>query len=180
MQKCVFNNLSHFTINKFLNKRKHTHTVFNEDRVFFYLACILNVQKRYSCPLSPPATTEIMTRQKNVSDITLPLSFTMPILLFSHRVLTPSENVIVHWSTLQWLHLKYILKVNALHLETRLAIDSLSGFLTKAWKWSNYLLCVEMNCKPPWFTSYPNYYSSLYLQQQNFHPAYFVLFQCSF
>lgn len=48
-------------------------------------------------PPLPPATTEIMTtRQKNVSDITLPLSFTMPILLFSHRVLTPSENVIVH------------------------------------------------------------------------------------
>lgn len=104
----------------------------------------------------------------------------MPILLFSHTVLTPSENVIVHWSTLQWLHLKYTLKVNALHLETRLAIDSLSGFLTKAWKWSNYLLCVEMNCKPPWFTSFPNYYSSLYLQQQYFHPAYFFYFSVHF
>lgn len=33
---------------------------------------------------------------KKVGNIMLPLPFTMPIQLFSHWILTPSENVIVH------------------------------------------------------------------------------------
>lgn len=72
---------------------------------------------------------------------------------------------------MQLLHLKYVLKVNTLHLGARLTIDSLSGYLNKDWEWSNYLPCVEMNWKAPQFTIYPNYYSSLYLQLQHLHPA---------
>lgn len=95
----------------------------------------------------------------------------MSILLFSHLILTPRENVIVHWSTLQPLHLKYVLKVNTFHLGARLTIDSLSGYLNKNWEWSNYLPRVEMNWKAPQFTIYPNCCSSLYLQLQQIHPA---------
>lgn len=102
----------------------------------------------------------------------------MPILLLSHLILTPRENVIVHRSTLQLLHLKYVLKVNTLHLGARLTIDSLSGYLSKDWEWSNYLPWAEMDWKAPQFTIYPNYCSSLSLQLQPIHLAVYFRAGC--